>query len=166
MPASFFNLRRAESVWRFCKSRPRCKLRVEEAQEGQALRPGLILIAPGGKQMKIESSGAQVVARLTNDPPENSCRPSVDYLFRSVAQVYGGNVVAVIMTGMGNDGSAGCRLLKQRGATIIAQNEATCVVYGMPREPIEDGIADVVAPLELIAPEITRLAGRGGARCK
>ena len=77
----------------------------------------------------------------------------------------GAGAVGVIMTGMGSDGTVGCRLLKKRGATIIAQNEATCVVYGMPREPIETGLADVVAPLNLIATEIVRRVGRGAPLC-
>ena len=102
--------------------------------------------------------------RITDDPPENSCRPSVDYLFRCVAEVYGGRAVGVIMTGMGNDGSLGCRRLKHCGASIIAQDAATCVVFGMPREPIEKGIADVVAPLGRIAAEIARLTTAGSAR--
>ena len=103
---------------------------------------------------------------LTDDPPENSCRPSVDYLFRSVAEVYGGRAVGVIMTGMGNDGSLGCRRMKHCGASIIAQDAATCVVFGMPREPIEKGIADVVSPLGRIAAEIARLTRQGAAPCK
>jgi two-component system chemotaxis response regulator CheB len=123
--------------------------------------PGWIYIAPGGKQMKVSRDDGAVVIELTDDPPENSCRPSVDYLFRSVAEVYRGKAVGVIMTGMGNDGTRGCRLLKQQGAPIVAQDQATCVVFGMPKELVEQGIADVVAPLDGIAAEITRLVGKG-----
>jgi two-component system chemotaxis response regulator CheB len=82
-------------------------------------------------------------------------------LFRSVAEVYGGNAVGVVMTGMGSDGTRGCRLLKDRGAPIVAQDQASCVVFGMPRGLIEQGIADVVAPLDQIAAEIVRLVGKG-----
>ena len=91
-------------------------LTVREAVDGQPIRAGEVWIAPGGRQMKVQRQGDQVVLRITDDPPENSCRPSVDYLFRSVAEVYGGRAVGVIMTGMGNDGSVGCRRLKHCGA--------------------------------------------------
>jgi two-component system, chemotaxis family, protein-glutamate methylesterase/glutaminase len=144
----------------------RCSLSVSEAVDGQPVMPGHVLIAPGGKQMKVVKEEEQATIRITDDPPENSCRPSVDYLFRSLMRTYGPNAVGVIMTGMGNDGAQGCRQMKQRGATIIAQDEATCVVFGMPREPIEEGIADVVAPLNGIAKEIVRSMGKGVAACK
>ena len=140
----------------------RCSLRVFEAQDGQEVRTGEILVAPGGKQMKVCRDGGQVLVRITNDPPENSCRPSVDYLLRSVAAVYGGSSLTVIMTGMGNDGSAGCRILKQRGGQIVAQDEASCVVFGMPRPLVEENLADVVVPLGRVASEIVRLVGCGG----
>jgi two-component system, chemotaxis family, protein-glutamate methylesterase/glutaminase len=135
-----------------------CALRVCEAANGQAIMPGTIFIAPGGKQMKVELVDGWPVVCLTDDPPVNSCRPSVDYLFRSVADVYGGRAISVLMTGMGNDGAAGCRLLHRLGAPILAQNEASCVVFGMPREPIMEGIARAI-PLENMAHEIVRLAG-------
>jgi two-component system, chemotaxis family, protein-glutamate methylesterase/glutaminase len=144
----------------------RCALRVCEATDGQTIQPGWIYIAPGGKQMRVERVDGDPVLRITDDPPENSCRPSVDHLFRSVAEVYGGNALGAIMTGMGNDGALGCRLLKRRGARILAQDEATCVVFGMPREPVQEGIADVVAPLDRIAAEITRLVGKGVVACR
>lgn len=144
----------------------RCSLRVSEASDGQAVLPGHVLIAPGGRQMKVVSEDGLPVVRITDDPPENSCRPSVDYLFRSLARVYGPHAVGVIMTGMGSDGTLGCRQMKQRGASIIAQDEASCVVYGMPREPIEEGIVDVIAPLDRIAAEIARFVGKGVAACR
>lgn len=135
-------------------------LPVYEAADGQTVESGCILIAPGGLQMKVERENRAVVVRITDDPPERSCKPSVDYLFRSVAEVFGGNAVGVLMTGMGADGLNGCHLLKQRGATIVAQDEASCVVYGMPREVVEQGLADIVAPLDEIASEIIRLTRR------
>ena len=144
----------------------RCALTVSEAVEGQPVTPGHVLIAPGGKQMKITRDGGQATVRITDDPPENSCRPSADYLFRSVTRVYGPNAVGVIMTGMGNDGAQGCRQMKQRGAAIIAQDEASCVVFGMPREPIKEGIVDIVAPLDEIAAEIIRMVGQEAAVCR
>ncbi len=142
-----------------------CELSVSEAKNGQRIHPGQVLIAPGGKHMKVVTTPDTVVIRLTEDPPEHSCRPSVDYLFRSVAHVFGPAALGVIMTGMGYDGSLGCRLMKRRGAKIIAQDEASCVVYGMPRKPVEEGIADIVAPLEKIGSHITRYVGREVARC-
>jgi len=137
----------------------RCPLEVCEAEDGQTVAPGTIYIAPGGRQMKVQRSDELPVIRITDDPPENSCRPSVDYLFRSVAEVYGHRTVGVIMTGLGNDGAAGCRLLHRCGARLLAQDEASCVVFGMPREPVLEGIAPAV-PLKDMAQHIIRLAGR------
>ncbi|HPD30399.1 MAG TPA: chemotaxis response regulator protein-glutamate methylesterase [Phycisphaerae bacterium] len=143
----------------------RSKLAVSEAVDHQAVEAGRILIAPGGRQMKIERVDGQLVARITDDPPENNCKPSVDYLFRSVAYTCGRYSLGVVMTGMGNDGTLGCRLLKRAGATIITQDETTCVVYGMPKAPAEEGLSDVIAPLDRIASEITRFAGKGALAC-
>jgi two-component system, chemotaxis family, protein-glutamate methylesterase/glutaminase len=136
----------------------KCAIEVREAENGEALRPNVALIAPGGKQMRIVAGadGKQRVVKLTDDPPVNNCKPSVDYLFRSVADHYVGRATGVIMTGMGSDGTAGLGVMKANGAFVIAQNEATCVVFGMPKEPIESGLVDVVAPLDSIAPEILK----------
>jgi len=134
------------------------KIEVKEAENGDVIEPGKILIAPGGKQMKI-IAGADGITRkikITDDPPENSCKPSVDYLFRSIAQHYVGRSTGVIMTGMGSDGSKGLVQMKNNGSTVIAQDEATCTVYGMPKEPAESGTADIVVPLEKIAREIVK----------
>ncbi|MFQ5461872.1 MAG: chemotaxis response regulator protein-glutamate methylesterase [Phycisphaerae bacterium] len=139
----------------------KCALTVVEGEQGQVVEPGCAIVAPGGKQMKVTKDGSRVIVRITDDPPENSCRPSVDYLFRSVANTYGGAALAVIMTGMGDDGALGCRLLKRRGAGIIAQDEASCVVYGMPRAPAQEGLADAVLPLDRIAGQIVRMVGQG-----
>ncbi len=136
----------------------KCAIEVREAVNGEPIKPGLALIAPGGKQMKIVAGadGKNRVVKITNDPPENSCKPSADYLFRSVAHHYVGRSTGVIMTGMGSDGTKGLQMMKTNGATVIAQNEATCVVFGMPKEPIESGVADVVSPLDKIADEIVK----------
>ncbi len=136
----------------------KCAIEVREAVDGQAILPNTALIAPGGRQMRVAAGadGKSRIIRITDDPPENSCKPSVDYLFRSVAHHYVGRTTAVIMTGMGSDGAESLKLMKKNGATIIAQDEATCVVYGMSKEPIESGMADVVAPLNQIAGEIVR----------
>lgn len=136
----------------------KCSLEVKEAEDGEPIRSNVVLIAPGGRQMKISAAvdGKSRVVRITDDPPENNCKPSVDYLFRSVAHYYVGRATGVIMTGMGSDGFHGLELMKNNGSTIIAQNGETCVVYGMPKGPIEAGIADIIAPLNLIADEICR----------
>jgi len=139
----------------------KCALSVSEAHNGQLVQPGHIIIAPGGKQMKVRKSQDNIIICITDDPPENSCKPAVDYLFRSVAHTFGGRALGVIMTGMGNDGALGCRLLKRNGAPILTQDEATCVVYGMPKQPVDEGLADVIVPLDRIADEITRLVGGG-----
>jgi two-component system chemotaxis response regulator CheB len=143
----------------------RCLLDVREAQDGMPIQAGTILIAPGSRQMKAERAGDQPVVRITDDPPEQSCRPSVDYLFRSVADVYGPAALAVIMTGMGHDGTAGCGRVKQRGGVVLAQDAASCVVYGMPRKPVELGLADAVVPLDQMAAEIVRRLAKGGLQC-
>jgi two-component system, chemotaxis family, protein-glutamate methylesterase/glutaminase len=134
----------------------RSALRVEEAVDRQAAEPGLVLIAPGGKQMRLERDDGRLVVRITDDPHENSCRPAVDYLFRSAAEHLGPAVLAVIMTGMGSDGTLGLRQLKKQGAFVVAQDRESCVVFGMPAQPIREGLADVVAPLSDIARHILR----------
>ena len=106
--------------------------------------------------MKVAASadGKNRIIRITNDPPENSCKPSVDYLFRSIAHHYISRATGVIMTGMGTDGTLGIKLMKRNGSFIIAQDEATCTVFGMPKEAIENGLADIIAPLDTIAKAI------------
>ncbi len=134
----------------------KCSIEVKEAVDGEIIQPNTAFIAPGGKQMKIVAGpdGRDRIIRITDDPPENSCKPSVDYLFRSIAQHYVGRSAGIIMTGMGSDGYSGLSLMKRNGATIIAQDEASCTVYGMPKKPIDSGIVDVIAPLDKIASEI------------
>jgi two-component system chemotaxis response regulator CheB len=136
----------------------KCALSVKEAEDGEAIQANVAYIAPGGKQMKLVAStdGRNRLIKLTNDPPENSCRPSVDYLFRSVADYYVGRATAVIMTGMGSDGTKGLEILKKKSAIVIGQDRATSVVYGMPKTPAEKGLIDVVAPLDRIAAEIIK----------
>jgi two-component system chemotaxis response regulator CheB len=136
----------------------KCALEVREATNGEPILPNVALIAPGGKQMKIDPAGdgKSRIIRITDDPPKNNCKPSVDYLFESIAHYYVGRATGVIMTGMGSDGFRGLELMKKNGSTIIAQNGETCVVYGMPKKPVDAGIVDVIAPLEMIAGEICR----------
>jgi two-component system chemotaxis response regulator CheB len=138
--------------------------KVEEASAGTVAQPGTIYIAPGDFHMTIERRDGKAVLALSKDSPENSCRPAVDPLFRSVAAVYGNKAVAVVLTGMGRDGSAGCEHLRESGAQILVQDEATSVVWGMPGLVARKGLADEVLPLEQLGPEIRRrvMEGRGG----
>ncbi|MEQ8791226.1 MAG: chemotaxis response regulator protein-glutamate methylesterase [Pirellulaceae bacterium] len=124
---------------------------VMEAEDGMVPAPGCVYLAKGGFQMKVENCGDGVQVRVTSDPPEKSCRPSVDYLFRSLAHVYGGRALGLIMTGMGDDGALGSQLMKRAGARIVAQEASTCVVYGMPRVIVEKQLADSVLPLDQLA---------------
>ncbi len=132
-------------------------VRVIEAEDGMPLYAGTVFVAPGGKQMKIVGNGLKRKIKITDDPPENHCKPSVDYLFRSVNEIYGSKTLGVIMTGMGRDGTEGMRLLKQNDAYNIAQDETTCVVYGMPMEAVKAGVVDEVLPLAQIAQRITKI---------
>jgi two-component system chemotaxis response regulator CheB len=136
----------------------KCAVKVKEASDGEALLPNTVYIAPGGRQMKVakDPGSNELIIRITDDPPENGCRPSADYLFRSIVEHFGGMATGVVMTGMGSDGASGLRLMKEHGATIIAQDASTSVVFGMARKPVEEKIVDVIAPLHRIAEEIRR----------
>ncbi len=137
----------------------KCALTVKEAEDGENILANTVYIAPGGRQMKITAETDDPhhnKIKLTDDPPENSCRPSADYLFRSVADHHADRATAVIMTGMGSDGTSGLGILKKRSAYIIGQDRQSCVVYGMPRAPAELGYLDTVLPLHKIADEIVR----------
>jgi len=140
----------------------KCAVRVREATHGESPEPNTVYIAPGGRQMRLGSGPEnRAVIELTDDPPENNCRPAVDYLFRSAANHFPGRSMAVILTGMGSDGTLGLRLLKRGGCFVIAQDEASCVVYGMPRAAVDAGVTDAILPLEAIADRITAVV-RGG----
>lgn len=126
-------------------------LTVREAQDGDLVAPGEVLVAPGGRHLVLQRSAGVVRAVLDDGPMENFCRPAVDTLFRSAAQIYGGNAVALVLTGMGQDGLVGCRLLAEKGARIVVQDEATSVVWGMPGSVAGAGLAHEVLPLDAIA---------------
>ena len=135
----------------------KCSLSVKEAEDGEILKNDVVYIAPGGKQMKIVAgTGNHGKVKITDDAPENNCKPSADYLFRSVASLYKERATGVIMTGMGNDGTMGLRRIKRHGSPIIAQNEESCVVYGMPKEAVKAGVVDISVPLNQIAAEIIK----------
>lgn len=140
----------------------KCRLKIREAQGGESLMPGEVYLAPGGRHMKIEAIGTSRVLKVTDDPAERSCRPSVDYLFRSLSQICGDKTIALIMTGMGDDGLLGCKLLKRQGARVLAQSRETCVVYGMPKCIVENGLADEVIDLKSLPERLSQLASKPG----
>ncbi|MFC7494286.1 MULTISPECIES: protein-glutamate methylesterase/protein-glutamine glutaminase [unclassified Nocardioides] len=129
---------------------------VTEAVDGQVLRPGTVCIAPGDYHLEVVADGRAFVARLNQAPPENYCRPAVDVLFRSAAAVAGPAVLGVVLTGMGSDGCKGARTIVDRGGSVIAQDQATSVVWGMPGAVTTAGLAERVLPLGDIPLEITR----------
>lgn len=132
-------------------------VRVKEAEEGDILKPGCVYIAPGGLHMTVRWVKDGATIHLDKNPEDELLRPSVDVMFRSVAEVYGGDVLGIILTGMGYDGTSGLRLLKAKGARAIAQDEATCVVYGMPKTAVEAGVVDIILPIQEIAYQIERM---------
>jgi len=134
----------------------RSEITVKEAEHGELLKPGTVYIAVGGKQMRIcltpESTFGKI--EITDDAPENFCKPSVDYLMRSLALSFPGRVISIIMTGMGQDGTRGLQLIKRHGGIVIGQDEASCTVYGMPRSAKNAGVVDGEVPLAEIVPTL------------
>lgn len=136
-----------------------CSIRVREAVEGAPVRAGEVVIARGDWHLEVQGiAGGAVRQHLTRNPPENHCRPSVDVLFRSCGAVYGAGVLAVVLTGMGSDGLAGCRALREAGATVLAQDEASSTVWGMPGAVAQAGLANRIVPLDQMAAELVRTA--------
>src|SRR5262245_26721677 len=126
-------------------------VRVVEAAGGETLQPGVVYVAPGDRHLLVVQRGADVVTRLNDAPPENSCRPAVDVLFRSVARIYGPAAVAAVLTGMGQDGRRGAAELHAAGAEVVAQDEESSVVWGMPGAVVNNGLAHTVLPLDEVA---------------
>lgn len=133
-----------------------CALSVKEAEEGDVLRAGCAYVAPGDFHMTVRRAGAQVIVSLTQSPPEHSCRPAVDVMLRSIVRVYGASTLAVILTGMGHDGLLACQDVKRAGGQVLAQDEASSVVWGMPGMVVKAGVADRVLALSEMGAEITR----------
>ncbi|WP_105168757.1 protein-glutamate methylesterase/protein-glutamine glutaminase [Pseudoalteromonas sp. T1lg23B] len=137
-----------------------CKIRVKEAQQGDRLEPGVAYLAPGGQQMMVEARGASKTLRVfEDDSPRITYKPSVDVTFASAAKAYQGDVLAIVLTGMGADGRDGARMLKQAGATIWAQDEKTCVVYGMPQAVANAGLASEHIALPEVAAKLNKEVG-------
>lgn len=133
------------------------KVPVVEASNGEVAKPGHVYVAPGGKQMKVVRKGVTLEIVVNNDPPVGACKPSVDYMLNTAAEVSGANTLTLILTGMGSDGLAGCRKLRAMGAHVLAQSEETCVVYGMPRQIVDNGLANEILPLNGIAPRLVEI---------
>jgi two-component system chemotaxis response regulator CheB len=138
-----------------------CPLAIKEAAGDEILEPGHVYLAPGDHHLELRRDGIRVKTVLTKEPPENSCRPAVDVLFRSAAGVYGSGCLAAVLTGMGQDGTRGSGYIVQAGGMVLAQDEASSVVWGMPRAVTEAGLASRVLPLQAIAGELSRWASLG-----
>lgn len=138
-----------------------CAIRVREARDGDRVERGLALIAPGGLHLELRKSGGQYFVAVADGPPVNRHKPSVDVLFHSTAACAGRDVLAIILTGMGNDGARGMKLMHEQGARTVAQNEETCVVFGMPMEAIKMQGVDEILPLDQIADAILQFDRRG-----
>ena len=131
-----------------------CRIRVKEATDGERVLPGHAYIAPGGMHLSVERSGANYIARVQDGDPVNRHKPSVEVLFKSAARVVGRNAIGIMLTGMGADGAKAMREMKDAGAYCVAQDEASCVVFGMPREAIAAGAVDQVLPLKDVGPHL------------
>jgi len=138
-----------------------CAVNVREARDGDRLERGVVLIAPGGKHLQLRKAGGQYFAKVVDGPPVNRHKPSVEVLFRSVADCAGRDVLAIMLTGMGDDGARAMKQLHDLGARTIAQDEATCVVFGMPKEAIALGAVDEVMPIHQVARAILAFDARG-----
>jgi two-component system chemotaxis response regulator CheB len=136
-----------------------CSLDIKEAETGDQLDPGRVLIAPGGKNLTFRARGGSVVAQVSIPAPEQRYTPSADAMFLSASEIYGSEVLAVVLTGMGNDGSRGVKLVKERGGQVLAEAEESSVVFGMPKEAISTGVVDRVVPLHDMCREIMRRCG-------
>ncbi|MGA9668483.1 MAG: chemotaxis response regulator protein-glutamate methylesterase [Terracidiphilus sp.] len=147
----------------------RCRIPVREAAEGDVVQPGVIYIARGNWHMEVLAASRPTsppTLHLNQGPLENHCRPAVDVLFRSAAEVYGSGVLAVVLTGMGSDGMIGCRIIRDHGGSVLAQDQATSTVWGMPGAVANAGLAHKVLPLDAIVPEILRIAGRTNSEAR
>ena len=130
-----------------------------EARDGEEVKPGNIYLAPGDFHMVAERQGTSVRLRLNQNPPENFCRPSADPMLRSLAPIYGNKLLTIVLTGMGSDGAPGAAEVVRQGGTVAAQNEATCVVYGMPRAVVDAKLARAILPLDQMAPYMAKAMG-------
>ena len=133
------------------------QLHVKEAEHGEVIKPGTVIIAKGGKHLRLRRVKLDVLVEISDVPKESLYRPSVNEMMLSAVNAFGGRVLGVIMTGMGNDGCMGMRKIKENGGKTIAQDESSCVVYGMPKAVVDEGLADKILPLEQISSEIVNM---------
>jgi len=133
-----------------------CAINVKEAEDGDQLKPGTAYIAPGGKQMCLKKNGRGSIISIEDGPVATTYKPSVDVTFNSIAEAYRGRVLAVVLTGMGSDGCNGAKMLREKGATVWAQDEASCVVYGMPMAVVKENLADKVMSVDEIGISLAR----------
>ena len=134
-------------------------IRVKEAEDGDVMAPGLALVAPGGQHMSFDRSGSTVHVRISDEPRNTLYHPSADIMMKSAADVYNAPLLGLIMTGMGKDGLEGLKDIKKKGGYVLAQDEASCVVYGMPKAAVDEGVADAVHPLEEIPSVLSKIFG-------
>ena len=139
-------------------------LEVNEGVAGRVLKPGCAWVAPGGYHLLLERGANAVRLKMNQEPPENSCRPAVDVLFRSVAEIYRSGTLAVVLTGMGQDGLRGCEQIREVGGQVLVQDEASCVVWGMPGFVAKAGLADKTLPLDQLGDEVVRRVQQGRGR--
>jgi two-component system chemotaxis response regulator CheB len=140
----------------------RIGLPAAEAKHGEPVRPGIVYVAPGGRHMGLSGTAAEAVIQLNDGPPVNFCRPAVDVMFRNAAEVYGAATLSVVLTGMGSDGTKGAQALVEAGGTMLAQDEATSTVWGMPGSLVRAGYAHEILPLPAIGPALrAAIAGPG-----
>ena len=137
-------------------------LKIREAADGDIVRPGEVLIAPGGKKLEFFPKGARVIAKVSEPKGHQRYLPSVDTLFSSAASIFGSRLLGIVLTGMGNDGAMGVHAVKNNGGTVFAEDESSCVVFGMPKEAIGTGLVDRVVPLSSVCKEILLHCGYGG----
>lgn len=135
------------------------QIEVHEAQDGEPLKPGLAVIAPGGRHLTFKREGSTVITQTPEEPSNVLYRPSADIMMTSALEAFGGPLVGLIMTGMGKDGLEGLRAIKSRTGVVFAQSENTCVVYGMPKAAVQEGLADAVLPLDEIAAALVSVCG-------
>ena len=133
-----------------------CAINVKEAEHGDELKPGTAYIAPGGRQMRLKQDGRSNLINIDDEPVSTTYKPSVDITFNSIAEAYRGRVLAIVLTGMGSDGCDGAKMLREKGATVWAQDEASCVVYGMPMAVVKQNLADKVMSVDEIGISLAR----------
>lgn len=133
-----------------------CAINVKEAEDGDQLKPGTAYIAPGGRQMRLKQNGRRNIISIEDEPVATTYKPSVDITFNSIADAYRGRVLAIVLTGMGSDGCDGAKMLREKGATVWAQDEASCVVYGMPMAVVKQNLADKVMSVDEIGMSLAR----------